>query len=59
MTEGSRAMFRGNEFDLSHAVRRLHRAQPDRDGLDVHGEARVRDYQVFMHVFGTADRAAA
>jgi translocation and assembly module TamB len=52
MTEGSRAMFRGNEFVLSHAVMDFTERSRVEMGLDVHGEARVRDYQVFMHVFG-------
>ena len=52
MTEGSRAMFRGNEFALSHAVVDFTERNRMEMGLDVHGESRVRDYQVFMHVFG-------
>jgi translocation and assembly module TamB len=53
MTEGSRAMFRGNEFTLSHAVVDFSERDRVEMGLDVHGDARVRDYQVFMHVFGS------
>lgn len=52
MTEGSRAMFRGNEFRLSHAVVDFTERNRVEMGLDVHGESRVRDYQVFLHVFG-------
>jgi len=52
MTEGSRAMFRGNEFALSHAVVEFSERNRIEMGLDVHGESRVRDYQVLMHVFG-------
>jgi translocation and assembly module TamB len=52
MTEGSKAMFRGNDFVLSHAVVDFTERNRVEMGLDVHGEARVRDYQVFMHVFG-------
>jgi translocation and assembly module TamB len=52
MTEGSRAFFRGNEFDLTHAV--VDFTERDRlvMALDVHGQAQVRDYEVFMHLFG-------
>ncbi len=53
MTEGSRAIFRGNEFALSHAVVDFTERHRVEMGLDVHGEARVTDYQVFMHLFGT------
>ncbi len=53
MTEGSRAMFRGNEFVLSHAVVDFTERDRVEMGLDVHGEARVRDYQVFIHVLGS------
>jgi translocation and assembly module TamB len=50
--EGSRALFRGNEFDLTHAV--VDFTERDRLAmqLDVHGVAQVRDYEVFMHLFG-------
>jgi translocation and assembly module TamB len=52
MQEGSRAAFRGNEFELTHAVVDF----TDRDRfamtMDVHGQAQVRDYEVFMHLFG-------
>jgi translocation and assembly module TamB len=55
MSEGSRATFRGNEFLLSHGILDF----TDRHGveiaLDVHGESQVRDYQIFMHVFGSLD----
>jgi translocation and assembly module TamB len=53
MTEGSRAVFRGNEFSLSHAVVDFTDRNKLEMALDVHGEARVSDYQVFMHLFGT------
>ncbi len=52
MTEGSRAMFRGSEFALSYAVVDFSERNRVELGLDVNGEARVRDYQVFMHVVG-------
>ena len=53
MTEGSRAVFRGNEFLLSHAVVDFTDRHKVEMALDVHGEARVADYQVFLHLFGT------
>ncbi|WP_242372557.1 translocation/assembly module TamB domain-containing protein [Anaeromyxobacter sp. SG26] len=52
MAEGSRAMFRGNEFQLTHAILELTDRNRVALALDVHGESQVRDYQVFMHVFG-------
>jgi translocation and assembly module TamB len=52
MGRGSRASFRGNEFDLTHAVLDFtHRSRVE-VALDVNGESQVRDYQVFLHVFG-------
>lgn len=51
-TEGSRAFFRGNEFDLTHAVVDFTERDRLAMALDVHGEAQVRDYEVFMHLFG-------
>jgi len=55
MTPGTRATFRGNEFILSHAVADFTERRRVRAHLDVHGEAQVRDYQVFMHLFGPFD----
>jgi translocation and assembly module TamB len=55
MLPGARATFRGNEFVLSHAVADLTDRRRIRAHLDVHGEAQVRDYQVFMHLFGPWD----
>jgi translocation and assembly module TamB len=52
MADGSRARFRGNEFALSHAVLEFTERNRIEMGLDVHGESRVRDYQIFMHAFG-------
>jgi translocation and assembly module TamB len=52
MTEGSRATFRGNDFVLTHAVVDFSDRRKVRMSLDVHGEAVVRDYQVYMHLFG-------
>ena len=55
MAEGSRATFRGNEFALSHAVVDYTERRAIKMHLDVHGETRVREYQVFMHVLGPYD----
>ena len=52
MTPGSRGTFRGNEFVLSHAVVDFTDRRKVRMSLDVHGEAQVREYQVFMHLLG-------
>jgi len=52
MTDGGRANFRGNEFVLTHAMVDFTERRKVRMGLDVHGESEVRDYQVFMHLFG-------
>lgn len=52
MGEGSRAMFRGNEFELSHAVVDFTDRHQIAMVLDANGEAQVHDYQVFMHVHG-------
>ncbi len=52
MAEGSRARFRGNEFNLSHAVIEFTDRNEIEMGLDVHGQSQVRDYQIFMHAFG-------
>jgi translocation and assembly module TamB len=53
MGRGSRAVFRGNEFELSHAVLDFTDRSRVAASLDVNGEARVREYQVFLHAFGT------
>ncbi|HET9551385.1 MAG TPA: translocation/assembly module TamB [Anaeromyxobacteraceae bacterium] len=53
MTDGSRAVFRGNEFALSHAIVDFTDRHKVEMALDVHGESRVSDYQVFMHLFGS------
>ena len=52
MAEGSRARFRGNEFALSQAALEFTERNKIEPALDVHGESRVRDYQIFMHAFG-------
>jgi translocation and assembly module TamB len=56
MGEGSRAIFRGNEFILTHAVLEFADRHKIEIALDVHGESQVRDYQVLMHVFGSLAR---
>jgi translocation and assembly module TamB len=53
MGRGSRAVFRSNEFDLTHAVLDFTDRSRIAVALDVHGESQVRDYQVFLHLFGT------
>ena len=53
LAEGSRGTFRGNEFVLTHAVVDFTERRRIRMSLDVHGEADVRDYQIFMHLFGS------
>jgi translocation and assembly module TamB len=52
MGRGSKVSFRGNEFDLTHAVLDFTDRSRIEMALDVHGESQVRDYQVFLHVFG-------
>ncbi len=53
MGRGSKVIFRGNEFDLTHAVLDFTDRNRIEIGLDVNGESRVNDYQVFLHVYGT------
>jgi translocation and assembly module TamB len=55
MGEGSRAMFRGNEFELSHAIVDFTDRHQIAMAVDAHGEAQVRDYDVFMHLHGPFD----
>jgi translocation and assembly module TamB len=55
MAPGAVATFRGHEFQLTHAVVDLTERRRIRAQLDVHGEAQVRDYQVYMHTFGPLD----
>jgi translocation and assembly module TamB len=52
MTPGGRAFFRGNEFALRHAVVDFTDRHKVQMHVDAHGEALVRDYQVFMHIYG-------
>jgi translocation and assembly module TamB len=53
MGSGSRARFRGNEFVLGHAVLDFTNRNRVEIALDVHGQSQVRDYQIFMHAFGS------
>jgi translocation and assembly module TamB len=55
MTPGSRATLRGNEFGLSHVVVDFVDRHRILAKFDVHGEAQVRDYQVFLHYYGTLE----
>jgi translocation and assembly module TamB len=55
MTEGSRALVRGNEFLLSRAVVAFDERHRIAGTLDVTGDAQVRDYVVHMHLFNTLD----
>jgi translocation and assembly module TamB len=57
MMPGAVVTFRGHDFNLTHAVVDLTERRRIRAQLDVHGEAQVRDYQVFMHYFGPFDDA--
>jgi translocation and assembly module TamB len=52
MVDGGRGTFRGNDFVLTHAMVGFTDRRKVRMALDVHGESEVRDYQVFMHLFG-------
>lgn len=55
MTPGSRATLRGNEFNLSQVVVDFVDRHRIFAKFDVHGEAQVRDYQVFLHYYGTLE----
>jgi translocation and assembly module TamB len=52
MVPGARATFRGNEFVLRHAVIDFTDRRRIQMNLDVHGDAPLRDYQVFAHLYG-------
>jgi translocation and assembly module TamB len=58
LDEGARAVFRGNEFVLTHAVADFTDRRKVRMSLDAHGEAQVRDYQIFMHLTGPYEEPA-
>jgi translocation and assembly module TamB len=49
---GARAFYRGNEFVLSRAVVDMTDRSRVRIVLDVSGEAALKDYRVFLHLFG-------
>jgi translocation and assembly module TamB len=52
---GARGFYRGNEFVLSRAVVDFTERNRLRMVLDVTGEAALKDYRVFLHVFGDMD----
>lgn len=56
MSDGSTARFRGNEFALGHAVLDFTDRNRIDAAMDVHGQAKVRDYLVYMHAFGTMEK---
>jgi translocation and assembly module TamB len=52
---GARAFYRGNEFVLGRAVVDFTDKSRIRMVLDVTGEAALKDYRVFLHVYGDYD----
>ncbi len=52
---GARGFYRGNEFVLSRAVVDFTDRNRMRMVLDVTGEAALKDYRVFLHVYGDFD----
>ncbi|WP_242394530.1 translocation/assembly module TamB domain-containing protein [Anaeromyxobacter oryzisoli] len=56
MGEGSRLAFRGNEFNLTHAVLEFTDRHKIEIALDVHGQSQVRDYEVLLAVSGSLSR---
>jgi translocation and assembly module TamB len=52
---GGRGFYRGNEFVLSRAVVDFTERNRLRMVMDVTGEAALKDYRVFLHVFGDLD----
>ncbi len=52
---GARGFYRGNEFVLSRAVADFTDRNRLRMVLDVTGEAALKDYRVFLHVYGDLD----
>lgn len=56
MGEGSRLVFRGNEFNLTHAVLELTDRHRVEIALDIHGQSQVRDYEVLLYVSGSLSR---
>jgi translocation and assembly module TamB len=53
MSPGGKARYRSNEFELAHAVVDFKDRNRIEMILDAFGEARVADYQVFMHLSGS------
>jgi len=53
MLPGGRARFRGNEFDVTHAVVDFKDRNDISGTIDAHGEARVSEYQVLVHLYGS------
>ncbi len=52
---GARGFYRGNEFVLTRAVVDFTERNRLRMVMDVTGEAALKDYRVFLHVFGDFD----
>ena len=52
---GARGFYRGNEFALSRAVMDFTERNRLRMVLDVTGEAALKEYRVFLHLFGDLD----
>ena len=52
---GGRGFYRGNEFLLTRAVVDFTERNRLRMVMDVTGEAALKDYRVFLHVFGDMD----
>jgi len=52
---GARGFYRGNEFLLSRAVVDFTERNRLRLVMDVTGEAALKDYRVFLHVYGDLD----
>jgi translocation and assembly module TamB len=52
---GARGFYRGNEFVLTRAVADFTDRNRLRMVLDVTGEAALKDYRVFLHVYGDLD----
>ncbi len=53
-TEGH-ATFRGNEYELTRAVVDFEDGYRIAPSFDVHAEADIRDYRVYVHIFGTPE----
>jgi translocation and assembly module TamB len=53
MLPGGRARFRGNEFDVTRALVDFKDRNDILPTIDANGEARVSDYQVLVHLYGS------